>query len=346
MRWQALATKQEFIEKFFNGEECVLENCEEVVYSYNQVKSLATGNPILVEEANLRSELNSLLSQLRLHQQRQFSLSYETKKWISRLTNLEKRLELGKQDLLTLSSKPNPTERKQIGLALNNARIAIIKSKNVNSTLIGKYRSFNIYGHYDGYKKQLEVKLVNNGSYDFNIVVNGNKVKLKASKILDSIDELIELLPANVDSLPVQIEDTRVEISRCSSLQDKQFDGANRINEIKQRLNEIEDIIEERDAVVFEQEKDKEINDELETNENNEFWLGQDKSIAATTLKPQIVEILKQRSTENIEWLSQYITSTQNVEYEIDKSPNKYQTELPKIKIETESIKQLDLFSL
>ena len=344
LRWQALATKQEFIEKFFNGEDCEIENCEEVVYSYHQVKSLATGNPLLIEEANLRSELNSLLSQLRSHEQQQFSLSYEIKKWESTLINLERQFELGNLDLPNITTH-NSVEIKQIGLTLNNARVNIQKHKNTNPTVIAKYRSFDIYGYYDSYTKQIAIKLVNNGSYDFNIKANGNRVKFKVSKMLDSIDELIAIIPNYINGLNAQIEDTRVEISRCYSLQNKQFDGMERINQIKDRLSEIETIMAENDAITF--NKEEEAKEEINNIEDNEFWLEQNKSVDSTSLNQGIVDILLKRSTAGVEWLAEYANSTQNHSHDLTKAPNKLLPNAkPNIKIKTASTKQLDLFSL
>ncbi|NJN07516.1 MAG: helicase SNF2 [Richelia sp. RM1_1_1] len=345
LRWQALATKQEFIEKFFNGEDCVLENCEEVVYSYNQVKSLATGNPLLIEEANLRSELNSLLSQLRSHQQQQFSLSYEAKKWESKLANLERQIELGNQDICEIESLPPQSVRNQIGLALNNARVPIQKSKSVTPTIIGKYRSFGIYGHYDSYRKQIEIKLVNKGNYDFNIGVDDNKVKLKISKMLDSIDGLIEIIPSYLDSLSAQIKDSRIEISRCQSLQNKQFDGAKRIDEIKQRLVDIEEMLGEHDAITFNKDEE-EVDEETNTTEENEFWLEQNKSVGCITLNQKVIDILMRRSTERVEWLSKYIDSTRNIGHKLTATPKEFKVKQSVDRITTTSTKQLDLFGL
>lgn len=346
LRWQALATKQEFIEKFFNSDDCELENCEEVVYSYNQVKSLATGNPLLIEEANLRSELNSLLSQLRSHEQQQFSLSYEIKKWESKIASLESQIKLGNQDVCEIESVPKLSTRNEIKSALTQARTNILATQNFHPTLIGKYRSFDIYGKYDSYKKDIEIRLTRKANYDFNISINGNKIKLKVSKMLDSIDELIQSIPSYLNHLSDKLEDARVEVTRCQSLQNKQFDEAERIDQIKHRLADIEAIMDSHDAIAI-NNSDEEADEET-SKDTNEFWLRQDKTIGATSLSQEVIDLLLQNKSEGIEWLSSYINSTKaNTCHKLNTTPINTKTKSqPSTKITPNSTKQLSLFSL
>ncbi|MEH1786505.1 MAG: DEAD/DEAH box helicase family protein [Nostoc sp.] len=81
LRWQTLQWKQEAGKSFLNGADIdSLEDCDEVCLSFAQVKSLATGNPMLIEESNLQNELNSLLIQERSHKQNQLGLKSEIKR--------------------------------------------------------------------------------------------------------------------------------------------------------------------------------------------------------------------------------------------------------------------------
>lgn len=342
LRWQALATKQEFIEKFFNGEDCEMENCEEVVYSYHQVKSLATGNPLLIEEANLRSELNSLLSQLRSHQQQQMSLSYEIKKWESKIANLERQIQLVQQDIPQIKNIPTIPIKDIIKSKLTQTRKEILATKNIQPTLMGEYRSFHIYGHYDTYKQDIDIRLTNNTSYDF----NSNKIKLKVSKMLDSIDELIESIPNYLKQLSDKLEDARIENARCKSLKNKPFPETQSINQIKYRLADIETIMEENNAIVISNENENPQEEEQE--EANEFWLTQDKSIGTTTISQETIDLLLKRPNQEVEWLSEYINSTKiNTNHQLNMTPTNPNTKpQPKTQITPGSSKQLSLFNL
>lgn len=346
LRWQALATKQEFIEKFFNSDCDDIENCEDVVYSYNQVKSLATGNPLLVEEANLRDELNMLLSQLLQHEQQQFSLAYETKQWNANVAYTTDIMELVAKDIKNIAGIPSIIERTQLESNLVRSRKQLLESKTIYYTLLGKYRNFNIYGCFDTYKKDIDIQLRGNSIYTF----DSKEVVLKVSKILDSIDELVTSIPDRLKQLEVELEQAKTEVIRCQSLVNKQFDGIVRIDQIKHRLGDIEAIMSEHDGDVL---RDK-INDDQtekedaeEDNETNEFWLGQDKSVGATTLSQEVIDMLLQRDANGVEWLSDYINSCNQL---IGKAPSITQTTQP---VATTSIttnktptKQLSLFNL
>ena len=101
LRWQTLQWKQEATKSFLNGADLdSLEDTDEFVVSFAQVKSLATGNPLLIEEANLQNKLNSLLIQERSHSQQQLGISGE----ISRASNRIKEI-LGKIDAVELDIK-------------------------------------------------------------------------------------------------------------------------------------------------------------------------------------------------------------------------------------------------
>ncbi|BAZ18323.1 hypothetical protein NIES4071_102080 (plasmid) [Calothrix sp. NIES-4071] len=361
LRWQALATKQKFIEDFFNGDEDEIENCEEVVYSFNVVKSLAIGNPLLVEEANLRSGLNILLSQLNTHEQQQFSLSYETRKWQLILDNLISKVELVKEDISSIGGIPSILERTQIGDAISNNRKLVLAAKKQLTTLLGEYRNFSVYGEYDVYKKDVEIKLHLNAIYDFDTKINGIKVPLKVSNILNSIDELITLLPDYLIQLSREIDSVRVEIVRCQSLVNKQFDGMEQIDTVQHRLADIEAILKEHDSAVSSGAESNEESEELnESNESNdtvdddkgEFWELRDKSVGATTLSQEVVNMLLKRPVEGVEWLTEYIQRNQStsvaetikVEAKVSTTPS---TPTPALTPLTKtSTKQLSLFDL
>ncbi|BDA76066.1 hypothetical protein CAL7716_102320 (plasmid) [Calothrix sp. PCC 7716] len=319
LRWQVLAVKQEFIEKFFNGDEDEIENCEEVVYSYHQVMSIATGNPLLIEEANLRNELNMLLMQLSSHEQQQFSLSYEQRKWELWIPELQDKIARVKEDINNVDSVPEIFEYTQIEDNINAARKQALNEQPIYFVQLGKYRNFGIYGYYNTYKKEVEISLRGLAEYDFNTVIKGARVPFQVKHILNSIDELIALIPDYLSQLNAEIKSANIELSRCKSLVGKQFDEMDRISEIKQRLGDIEAILEEHEGAVYDMySSEDEIKSESSSDNNesgdddeskgvNKFWTMQDRSSGATTLEKEVVDMLLNQTHDNVDWLTEFI---------------------------------------
>lgn len=108
LRWQTLQWKQEMIGKFMNGRDVEsLEDCDQVVYSYAQVKSLATGNPLLIEESNLQAELNNLLHQKSDHQNTQLSLRFKIDTYRDRVKTLSRLIDETELDVEFAASHIN-----------------------------------------------------------------------------------------------------------------------------------------------------------------------------------------------------------------------------------------------
>ena len=112
LRWQTLQWKQEATKSFLNGADIdCLEDVDDVCYSFAQVKSLATGNPLLIEETNLQNELISLLIQERSHSQQQLGISGDISRashWIREILSKIDAVEL---DIKALAETERLTRR-------------------------------------------------------------------------------------------------------------------------------------------------------------------------------------------------------------------------------------------
>ena len=112
LRWQTLQWKQEATKSFLNGADIdSLEDVDDVCYSFAQVKSLATGNPLLIEETNLQNELNSLLIQERSHSQQQLGISGDISRATNRIKEILNNIDAVELDIKSLAETERLTRR-------------------------------------------------------------------------------------------------------------------------------------------------------------------------------------------------------------------------------------------
>ena len=112
LRWQTLQWKQEATKSFLNGADIdSLEDVDDVCYSFAQVKSLATGNPLLIEETNLQNELNSLLIQERSHSQQQLGISGDISRATNRIKEILNNIDAVELDIKFLAETERLTRR-------------------------------------------------------------------------------------------------------------------------------------------------------------------------------------------------------------------------------------------
>jgi N12 class adenine-specific DNA methylase len=111
LRWQTLQWKQEATKSFLNGAIDSLEDVDDVCVTFAQVKSLATGNKLLIEEANLQNELNSLLIQERSHSQQQLGITGEISRASNKIKSILEKMDAVEIDIKSLAETERLTRR-------------------------------------------------------------------------------------------------------------------------------------------------------------------------------------------------------------------------------------------
>jgi N12 class adenine-specific DNA methylase len=112
LRWQTLQWKQEATKSFLNGADIdSLEDVDDVCVTFAQVKSLATGNPLLIEETNLQQELNSLLIQERSHSQQQLGIAGEISRASNKIKSILEKMDAVEIDIKSLAETERLTRR-------------------------------------------------------------------------------------------------------------------------------------------------------------------------------------------------------------------------------------------
>lgn len=318
LRWQTLQWKQEAFDQYLNGEDIDdAEDIGDVSYSYAQVKSLATGNPILIEESNLRAELNSLLVQQRNHAREQTNVLFKVERWKNTIDNAKQRIEkLEKDRSLVRDSQYNEETRKKINSAIASQFRELIENQVSKPQKILSYRGFDLYASASGLS-DIFVTLQAANHYRFPFECGDKLIKLERLHVLDSIDTLIETLPEYPGVLQEQLERAEVEKLRCAELIGKGFSQSARIVEIQHRLIEINKVLEEAEliAAAVEQSQSQNQNDDVESG-SSEFWLQDDKSMVNLRFEISSIINLLQARTVSPEWLSEIVCSVN--EYDVE----------------------------
>ncbi len=100
--WQCLETKAEFIAQVMTGDSSLrrLEDVDGAVLTYAEVKAIASGNPLVIEKANVDAELARLTRLRSQHVEANYRLRSQVRHLTEEIPRLERRLEALRQDVL------------------------------------------------------------------------------------------------------------------------------------------------------------------------------------------------------------------------------------------------------
>lgn len=296
LRWQTLQWKQAMITKFLNGTVDIneLADEDEASYSYSQVKSLATGNPLLIEESNLRSELNRLLIQKRSYKQTQFGLAAEIVRRENQIRILSEKVQQLGADIKTASNtQSNLSLQSHIALQITEA-ISSHKGK----SKICNYRGFTLYVQPSN--NNIEATLISNNTLEFKfpIIVPGHsKIEFRKTKPLESIDKFINTLEATLDRIQSELSVANTELLRAQNLKGKSFEFEGKILQIQRRLVTISEIMSQRE-IIF----DSCLESESDSTSMPSVPTTDDLSSSNSSIDSEIVTILQTRD-DSPDWL-------------------------------------------
>lgn len=321
LRWQTLQWKQEMIGKFMNGRNIEsLDDCDQVVYSYAQVKSLATGNPLLIEESNLQAELNSLLAQKQDHENTQLSLRFKIEAYQHRVKTLNKVVDDVEADIKSIDPAKLgliapayfPTSSGELELSGEAAieelknRITLVSLKRQTKEVICRYQGFNLC--MISMLGNTSITLQGKNTYTQPTKINGKIYNIyQTSSAKDTfyhINDLLRSLPEHLEELKERQRNAAQEALRCEKIMGQKFEFDARILEIQARLKEIGEVMAEEEKVAINTGENEESED-TEEKENSGDWVHlDDKAISEVSVQDDIIQALKERS-ESPDWLQE-----------------------------------------
>jgi N12 class adenine-specific DNA methylase len=245
--WDILERKQNFINQIMNGESVgrEAEDTGEVTLSAAEVKALASGSPLIMEQVQLDTDIKKLESLYRAHLSAVRSAKERLLNDEGEIATLGKYIEAGKKDLsarvdtysegkfsITVG-KTTYTDKKEAGAALMAAAIA--NAVDTAYTTIGSFAGFKVrvIKTHEGIKGLLS----GNQGYSFNTYPERPTYMIThLSAVAESIEEKIKLWERN-------LAEKRADVTEQEKLIAEPFAKEAELESKRARYNEVMEIL-------------------------------------------------------------------------------------------------------
>ena len=245
--YQLVENKQRFISQIMTSKTPVrsAEDIDETALSYAEIKSLASGNPLIIE----KTELDTEVAKLKLLKQSHLSQIYaiedriikyypnEIKRLETKISNLKEDIELlkgntiGKEikfDKMIIQGKTY-IDRMEAG----NKILEICKGMtNPEPIELGEYKGFKTSIEFDKIGRTFNFILKNKLSYEVGL---GTDPSGNITRIDNELKDIEDTLKSTIDSL----EDTKVQFENAKEEAKRPFKQEQELKEKSKRLDEL-----------------------------------------------------------------------------------------------------------
>ena len=291
--WDILERKQNFINQVMNGESVgrETEDTGEVTLSAAEVKALASGSPLIMEQVQLDTDIKKLESLYRAHLSSVRAAKERLVKDKGTIELLERMIDLGKSDMLatvdTYSEgkfsitvgKQKFTEKKDAGVALMAEATA--KAVDTGYTTIGKFAGFDVrvIKTAEGIKGIIAGKQ----GYSFNTYPNNTTF------MINHVISVVEGITEKVNMWNAQLSETKKDMAEQEKLIAEPFAKQTELDEKRKRYNEVMEILNPKEEqaldsadedTVQEQSRDY-LKDYTEEEYNNYGWARENEVLSA-----------------------------------------------------------------
>jgi hypothetical protein len=253
--WSALERKQRFISQIYRADSTVreIEDMSDVVLNFGQVKALAAGNPKLLEQASLNSEVRRLKMLRSVHQQ---SINAATKRSTTAISEAEAiggAVKLWTQAIAVLgmfkdcAPAEKPTDQTSSIQQLENFITDMLQDRGWGANYKGlKLRAVTV-GNERVTHRQVQIHL---GLHKIGTIALANKTLRRKPDV--ALTAMIEELETWVADLPARTERGKREVVRRYQEAEEArgvsatavFAGAEALAEAERQLAEVEAAIE------------------------------------------------------------------------------------------------------
>ena len=240
------------------------EDVDETALSYAEIKALATGNPLIIEKAQLESDVNKLKILHASHLSQKYSLEDKIlKEYPHEIKRLTERITGYMADIETVTKYPADkdhfshmtiggtlyAEKAESGKALIEACKAMTSPDPVP---IGEYRGFPMELSFDTFSKDYCVTFKGALSYDVKLGsdIHGNITRLDNK--LDGIGDSLKNCENQLAGVQTQMEAAKNEVNRSFPQEQEYTEKSSRLKELNILLN-----MDKKDNEIFDGEPDE-----------------------------------------------------------------------------------------
>lgn len=243
--WQTLETKAKFIAQVMSGDMTIrrLEDLDSAALTYAEVKAIASGNPLVIEKAQVDAELIRLTRLRSAHAEEQYRIRTNLRRshedaeaFTGRLTNLRQDI-AGRQDTsgdqFSIELDGQVLDNRGIAGELIVRRAEKIKNRFGDDVRIGRFAGFDLFLR-PTFNNNVEMILRGKNSY--------------AARVTDTAQGTIRSLEANVQGFEERASKLEYDIAdsskRAKELESKvgaHFEREERYQQLTRRQSEIEE---------------------------------------------------------------------------------------------------------
>ena len=245
--YQMVENKQRFISQVFTSKSParVMQEIDDAVLSYNEIKALATGNPLIIEHANLETEVSKLKMLNASHLSQKYELEDKILQYYPQeIGAVNERIsgctaDIARRDEHAPAKKEEfppmkihdtvYTDKAEAGKALLEACKQLQSFEPVS---IGSYRGFEMQLFYEAMSKEYRVSLKGSLTHTVSLGtdIHGNITRL---------DNTLNGLEVRLQGYRDKLENTKVQLEAAKADVEKPFPRAEELREKSKRLAEL-----------------------------------------------------------------------------------------------------------
>jgi len=243
--WQTLETKAKFIAQVMSGDMTVrrLEDMDSAALTYAEVKAIASGNPLVIEKAQVDAELIRLNRLRSAHAEEQYRIRSnlrhareEVEKWTERLANLREDLKLRQDtsgDKFRIELDKQILDNRGVAGELMLRRAEKTKTRFGEDIRLGKFAGFDLFIR-AGFNNTAELVLRGRNSY-------GIRVTDTALGTIRSLEATAQGFEERVTRLEYDIKDSQKRAVELEAKVGATFEKEERFHHLVKRQSEIEE---------------------------------------------------------------------------------------------------------
>ncbi len=243
--WQTLETKAKFIAQVMSGDMTIrrLEDLDSAALTYAEVKAIASGNPLVIEKAQVDAELIRLTRLRSAHAEEQYRIRSNLRRshedaeiFTIRLANLRQDLGVRQDtsgDKFRIELDGQESNNRGIAGELIMRRAEKLKARFGDDIKIGRFAGFDLFLR-PGFNNTTEMVMRGSNSY-------GARVTDTALGTIRSLEATVQGFEERAERLELDITDANKRVKELGEKVGAKFEREERFQELTRRQSEIEE---------------------------------------------------------------------------------------------------------